>query len=67
MKTGELVIKNGDSQAYADGTSPGLTKREYFAAICLGHAVDKWYNHSDEELVGRSIKLADEFLKQLDH
>ena len=59
-------MNNGEKQAFADGTSPGLTKREYFAAICLGHSVDKWYNHSDKELVSRSIKLADELLKQLE-
>lgn len=72
-------MSNGDKPAYPvhggyDNDDPrngtiggGLTKLELVAAMCLGHAVDKWYNHSDEELVARSIKLSKELLRQLDH
>lgn len=71
-------MKNGDKpafamQAYSDEQfgpiqqEPGLTKREYFAAMAM-QSMGNLFGSYDikEEVVKRSLAFADELLKQLE-
>jgi hypothetical protein len=52
-----IMLGNGE-------TSPGLTKREYFAGLVMqGLLVN---NNLKEFIIAHSLRLADELLKQLE-
>lgn len=47
-------------------TKPGLTKREYFAAMAMAKMADFGSWNIREEVIKRSIDFADELIKQLE-
>lgn len=66
MNNGELVLKNGDSQAFSDSVSPGLTKREYFAAMAMQGYVASSTDSTAEAASRFAVNCADELLKALE-
>lgn len=63
-------MSNGKKGAFACETNAkwnlGLTKREYMATAMLQGVLSSGYTYTNEDMVGMSIELADELLKQLE-
>ena len=63
-------MSNGKKGAFACETNAkwnlGLTKREYMATAMLQGLLSSEYNNTTEDMVGISIMLTDELLKQLE-
>jgi hypothetical protein len=64
-------MENGKQGAFACVDSQkqylqeGLTKREYFAGLAMQGILSKGSVYDDEWICMRSLKLADELIKQL--
>jgi hypothetical protein len=59
-----------DQTEYSDGTGkiffPGLTKREYFAAMAMQGILSSSADRGESYVATQSVKFADELLKQLE-
>ena len=74
MKSNNFIPKgNGDLGAFACASEGvfqwGLTKREYFAGLAMQGLLaneDFIRNNPDDVIVGYSVKIADDLLKELD-
>jgi hypothetical protein len=64
-------MENGKKGAFACVDSQkqylqeGLTKREYFAGLAMQGILSKGFEYDNEWICVRSLKLADELIKQL--
>lgn len=69
MKNGDNLIHSFNHTPTTEGNFNNLTKREYFAGLAMEGLISKSASQmqiNTENLIHKSLELADELLKQLE-